>query len=108
MQQIGNVMHKRSNLNFSRFTPPCPHCSGRGNIRSSRNVSDTFAELFCICSYCGMSWKAAVEVLKILNPPLRYDNGIPIVGAGSRARRRLEKAQKKQPTSELQKSLFVH
>lgn len=61
------------------FKPLCPHCGTRVRIRSVKRITPKFTELYCNCANCGTSWRGAVEVMNIINAPIKTAEGTPLV-----------------------------
>ena len=61
------------------FKPLCPHCGIRARVRTCKRITTRFTELYCNCPNCGASWRGSVEVINIINPPMRTTEGMPVV-----------------------------
>jgi hypothetical protein len=57
------------------FKPLCPHCGIRARVRTCKRITTQFTELYCNCPNCGASWRGSVEVINIINPPMRTAEG---------------------------------
>ena len=60
------------------FKPLCPHCGIRARVRTCKRITTQFTELYCNCPNCGASWRGSVEVINIINPPMKI-NGKAVV-----------------------------
>lgn len=58
----------------------CPHCKQPGIRRSSREVTDTFREIFYICRNpaCGHTWKASLTYDYGLSPSAIPDPNVSL------------------------------